>query len=97
MSGVAPGFESVVEAAHDFDGFEVDGVLLYEFVLLVASDEGEFVDVLVKIGERKFYGVDAAVFKEREGALVVWLKIMKGDAGKIGDDDVAGFLSGGLR
>ena len=41
MPGVAAGLKRVVEAAHDFDGLNVDGVLLLEFVLLVAGDECE--------------------------------------------------------
>ena len=53
VAGVAAGFEGVVEVAHDFDGFEVDGVLFLELVLLVAGDEGEGVDVLVEVGQRK--------------------------------------------
>lgn len=75
--------------AHDFDGFEVDGVLLDEFVLLVAGKEGEFVDMVVEIGERKFDGADAAIVEEREIELVVGFEIVEGDAGEIGDDDVA--------
>jgi hypothetical protein len=48
-----------VQVAHDFDGFEVDGILLDEFVLLVASEEGEFVDVVVKIRQLKRDGFKA--------------------------------------
>ena len=41
VARVAAGFERVVKVAHDFGGFDVDGVLFLEFVLLVAGDEGE--------------------------------------------------------
>jgi len=44
----------------------------------------------MKIGQRKFQGLHAAVFEERQVALVVGLQIMQGDAGKIGNDHVAG-------
>jgi hypothetical protein len=50
VAGVAAGFQGVVKAAHDFDGREVDGVLVLESVLLVAGDEGKGVNVVVEIG-----------------------------------------------
>ena len=48
---------------HDLDGFDVDRVLFLKRVLLVAGDEGEVLDVAVKIGERKFVR-DAALLIE---------------------------------
>src|SRR6185437_7618324 len=88
MAGVAAGFEGVVQMAHDFDGFEIDRLLFDEFVLLVAGDEGEFVDVIVKVSEREFDGTDAAIVKKREISLVFGLEVMQGDAGEVGDKDV---------
>jgi hypothetical protein len=35
----------------------IDGVLFFKLMLLVTGDEGERVDVLVKIPEREFRGV----------------------------------------
>ena len=54
VAGVTARFQRVVQAAHDFDGLDVDRVLFFEFVLLVAGDECEVMNVLVEVGERKF-------------------------------------------
>ena len=64
VPGVAAGFQRVVQVAHDLDGFEVDRVLVLELVLLVAGDEGEGVNVLVEVGQRKFDGRHAAVVEK---------------------------------
>ena len=82
-----------MQAAHDFDSFNVDRVLFLEFVLLVSGDKCEVVNVLVKIGQRKFDGSNAAVVEQRQVALFFGLEIVKGDAGKVGNDDVAGNFS----
>ena len=47
-------------------------------------------DVFVKIGQREFDGRHAPVVEERQVALVFRLQIVQGDAGEVGDDDVAG-------
>ncbi len=90
MPGVAASLQRVVEVAHDVDGLNVDRVLVLELVLFVAGDEGKEMNVFVQFGERKFDADDAAGIEEREYALVFWLKIVQGDAGEVGDDDVAG-------
>src|SRR5687768_18567905 len=45
----------------EFDGLEVGRVLFGEFVLLVAGDEGEGLNVVMEIGEGEFDGSDAAL------------------------------------
>jgi hypothetical protein len=45
--------QRVVEVAENLDGLDVDRVFLAQAVLLVARDEGEFVNVLVQVLERK--------------------------------------------
>lgn len=89
MAGVAAGFEGIVKFAENFSGFDVDRVLLFVGVLLVAGDEGEVVDVAVKIGERKFNGRAAPFVEERQVALFLRLKVVQRYAREIGDDDVA--------
>ncbi len=60
VARVAARLQRVVKIAHDFDGLDVDGVLLLKFMLLVAGNEREVLDVTMKIGEREFTG-DAAL------------------------------------
>ena len=50
----AAGFERVVDLAENFGGFDVDRVLLGEFVLLVTGNEGEVVNVPVNFDEPAF-------------------------------------------
>src|SRR6185437_14112958 len=89
MAGVAALFQGIMQAAHDFNRLNVDGVLFFKLVLLVAGNEGEVVDVLVKIGQREFGGVNEAIIQQGQGALVIRLKVMQGDAGEIRDDYIA--------
>src|SRR5579872_2998376 len=93
MARIAPGFECVVKAAHDFDRLDVDRVLFFELVLLVARNEREPVDMLVKISKRKLDGVDAAVVEKRERTLVLRLKIVQRDVCEVGDDHISGNLA----
>ena len=90
VTAVAAGFDGVVQVAHDGDGFEVDRVLVLELVLFVAGDERESVDVPVELSQGELDGGDAELVEEREVALVVGLQIVDGDAGEVGEDDVAG-------
>jgi hypothetical protein len=85
-----------VKIAHDFDGLDVDRVLLLKFVLLVTGNEGEVLDVTMKLGEREFVG-DAAFFVEqRQVALFLRLQVVQGNPRKVGNDDVAGdFVAAG--
>jgi hypothetical protein len=65
-------------------------------VLLVAGDEGEVMDVFVKIGERKFNGRAAPFVKERQVALFLRLQVVQGNPREIGDNDVArNFITAG--
>jgi hypothetical protein len=89
VAGVAAGFERVVKFAENFSGFDVDRVFFLVGMLLVAGNEGESVDVFVKIGERKFNGCAAPFVEERQVALFLRLKVVQRDAREIGDDDVA--------
>src|SRR5581483_4922012 len=89
MAGITTLFKSVMQAAHDLDGLNVDGVLLFKLVLLVARNEGNAVNVLVKVSQRKLDGVDAIGIEKRQRPLVVRFEIMQGDAGKVRDDYVA--------
>ena len=89
VAGVTAVFQGIVKLAHDLDGFDVDGVLLLEGVLLVAGNEGELVDVAVEIGEGKLVRDAAPVVKQRQVVLFFRLKIVQGDPGKIRNDDVA--------
>ena len=66
MAGVAAGFQFIVELAENLGGLDVDGVLFLEGVLLVAGDEGEVVNVLVKLGQREFRGLVTPAGKERQ-------------------------------
>ena len=78
--------------------FDVDGVLFLELVLLVAGDEGEGVDVLVEFGQRELQSRRRGVCRRAAGRAVLGLQIVQGDAGEIGDDDVArDFLVAALR
>ncbi|MGC2422508.1 MAG: hypothetical protein WA405_12765 [Candidatus Acidiferrales bacterium] len=49
-----------MEAAHDFDRLDIDGVLLFKLVLFVSGDKCEVMDVLVEFGEREFDGGNTA-------------------------------------
>jgi hypothetical protein len=89
VAGVAPGFERIVKVAENFGGFDVDRVFFLIGVLLVAGNEGEGVDVFVKIGEWKFNGRAAPFVEERQVALFLRLKVVQRYTRKIGDDDVA--------
>jgi hypothetical protein len=77
MTFVAGGLEEVVELAEFFGGLDVDGVLLAKCVRLVASDETEAADVLVKLFEGKLDWV------------FVGIEVVEADATEVGDDDVA--------
>jgi hypothetical protein len=88
MARVAASFKRVVKIAHDFDGFDVRGVLVDESVLLVSSEEGKVIDVVMKIGEGEFDGTEGTIIEEREAPLVVGLQIVEGDACEVRDDDV---------
>ena len=90
IAGVTAPFQGVVEIAEYLSGLDINGVLLLKFVLLVAGDEGEGVDVAMEIGERKFGGGDAGLVEQRQVTRVFGFQIVQGDAGKVGDDDVAG-------
>src|SRR5260370_6039681 len=59
-------------------------------MLLIARNECKSMDGFVKVSQRKFDGSHATVVKERQLALVFGLKIVQGDAGKVGNDHVAG-------
>ena len=76
-SDVTSGFERVVQVAHNGDGFEVDRVLIFKFMLLVAGDERELIDVAVKVIEWKL---------ER----YLLFEIVKGDFREIAHDDKTG-------
>ncbi|MFZ0828473.1 MAG: hypothetical protein WAO02_13720 [Verrucomicrobiia bacterium] len=89
VAGVTSEFERVMKIAENFGGFDVDRVFFLVGMLLVAGNEGEGVDVPVKIGQRKFNGRAAPFVKERQVALFLRLQVMQGDAREIGDDDVA--------
>ena len=58
-------------------------------VLLVAGNEGEGVDVSVKIGERKFKGCAAPFVEERQVALFLRFQVVQCNTREIGDDEVA--------
>jgi len=75
VAGVAAGLQGIVEIAHDLGGLEIDGVLILEFVLLVAGDERKGVNVLVKRGERKFDSVNAAASEERQTFLLFGFEV----------------------
>ena len=79
-----------MQRAENFGGFDVDGVLFFKLVLLIAGNEGEGVDVFMKFGERKLDRGDAAIIKQRQTFLVFGFKVVQGDAVEIGNDDVAG-------
>ena len=78
-----------MELAENFDGFNVDRVLLVKFVLLVAGNESEVVNVPVEIGERKFNRGNAATFEQRQVDVFFRFQIVQRDAREIGNDDVA--------
>ncbi len=45
-------------------------------------------DASVKVRQRKLDGSYAPAVEQRQATLVFWLKIVQGDAGEVGDDDV---------
>ncbi len=58
-----------MELAHQFRGFDIDGVLVFENAGRAAENEAEGMDVLVKIGELElnlFAGVKIVEFKGLE-------------------------------
>ena len=57
---------------------------------VVAGDEGEVRGRACEVRRAEIRSDDAAVVEERQIALVFWFEIVKRDAGKIGNDDVAG-------
>ena len=72
----------------NFNGFNIDWVLLLKFMLLVAGNEREVLDVAVKIGEWEFVGDAAFLVEQRQVALFFRLQIMQGNPREIGDNDV---------
>src|ERR1017187_6349004 len=89
VAGVSAGFKRAVKLAENFGGFDVDRVFFLVGVLLVAGNEGEVVNMAVKIRERKFNGRAAPFVEERQVALFLRFKVVQRDAREIGDDDVA--------
>ena len=89
MTGVAALFERVVKLAENFSGFDIDRVLVFIGMLLVAGNESEGVDVFVKISEREFNGRATTFVEERQVALLLRFKVMQRDPREIGDNDVA--------
>ncbi len=83
VPGVTASFERIMQLTEHFGGFDVDGVLFLELVLLVTGDEREVVDVLVQL-------------REREGDASVLLQIVQRNAREVRDDDVAGNLFAAL-
>jgi len=47
---IASRIEGIMEVSKDLDGFDVDGVLILEAVLLVTGNEGKRLDIVVKFG-----------------------------------------------
>ncbi len=47
MARVATGLQRIVETPHDFNGFNVDGVVVLELVLPVSGYERKQMDVFV--------------------------------------------------
>jgi hypothetical protein len=52
-------------------------------MLLVARDECKLTNMRVKIGQRKLEGSYAAVFEERQAALVFGFEVVEGNAAKV--------------
>ena len=92
VARVAAGLQGVVQVVHDGDRSEIDRVVVLEAVLLVAGNEGELVDIAVQVGKRKFGRLDPVSGKQRQRPLVFRLQIVQGEAGEVGDDDVARHL-----
>ena len=90
MALITSGFKRVVEAAReDFNGLNVDGILLFELVLLITWDKREGVNMLVEVSKRELNGRNSPIVKQRKIFLFVGFKIVQGDAGEVGNDDVA--------
>ena len=89
VAGITAGFKGIVESAHDVDGLEVDRVLVFKAVLLVAGDEPKGVDLLVQLREGKFQRADPPAIDERQVLLLLRLQIVQRDAREVRDDDVA--------
>ena len=51
-------------------------------------------NVLVEIGQRKLDGRHAPIVEEGQISLVLGFEIVQGDAGKVGNDNVAGNFVG---
>ena len=80
--------QGVVQLAHELRCFLVRGVFGIEFVLLVSRDEKEMSDVLVEVREGKLERRREALEQGKVGVLL-WLKVVDGDALEIGNDEVA--------
>ena len=70
FAGVPGVPEAVVEAAHEFRGFDVDRILVAESPPLDAEDEPELLDVLREVGEREGHPLPFVAVVEVEGAEV---------------------------
>ncbi|OQC51130.1 MAG: hypothetical protein BWX55_01964 [Deltaproteobacteria bacterium ADurb.Bin022] len=80
MACVAGFLQPVVQFAHLLGGFDVDGVLLLNFVGLVSGNETEEAHVLVQVFQVEF-------------VLFVFFQIVKADAGEVGNDDILGQIA----
>ena len=70
-----------VQFAHQLGGFDVDRVLFFDFVGLVADDEGEAVDVFVQVFQGEFM-LGSAFIK-------IGIQIIQSETRKIGHHHVA--------
>jgi hypothetical protein len=64
-----------VKCTKDFGGLNVDWILFLKAVLLVAGNEGEGMDVLVKLRERELHGRNVNAVEKRQAALVFRFQI----------------------
>ncbi|NLA40447.1 MAG: hypothetical protein GX874_03405 [Smithella sp.] len=80
VAAVTHVFHPVVEPAHLLGGFNVDGILLLNFVRLVAGDKAEQPHVFVQVFQFKFM-------------LLVFFQIVEPDSGKVGNNDIFGKIA----
>ncbi|MBP7764547.1 MAG: hypothetical protein KA113_05110 [Syntrophaceae bacterium] len=80
MPAVADVLHPVVQTAHLQGGFDVDRVLLLNFMRLVSGDKTEKPHVLMQVFQGKFM-------------LLLFLQVVETHAGEVGNDDILGKIA----
>ena len=88
VARVTAGLQRIVEVVDDGHRFKVDRIVILEAVLLVAGNEGELVNMAVKLGEGELGRLDPESGKQGQRPLHLPVPGLQGKAGEVGDNDV---------